>query len=81
MRLVKDFLAKSGVTTLEHPPYSPDLAAADFYLYPRLKSTLKGRPFYDTTGVIKNATDELNKAFTKWSPGMFPKNVRTLEEV
>jgi transposase len=30
--LIKEFLAKSNVTTLEHPPYSPDLAAADFYL-------------------------------------------------
>jgi len=39
--LVKDFLAKNNVTTLEHPPYSPDLAAADFYLFPGMKSALK----------------------------------------
>jgi hypothetical protein len=32
--LVKDFLATNNVTTLEHPPYSPDLAEADFYLIP-----------------------------------------------
>jgi transposase len=32
--LVKDFLAKNNVTTLEHPPYSPDLIPADFYLFP-----------------------------------------------
>jgi len=32
--LVKDFLAKNNVTTLEHPPYSPDLIRADFYLFP-----------------------------------------------
>jgi len=30
--LVKDFLAKNNVTTLEHPSYSPDLIPADFYL-------------------------------------------------
>jgi transposase len=35
--LVKDFLAKNNVTTLEHPPYSPDLALAYFCLSPRLK--------------------------------------------
>jgi histone-lysine N-methyltransferase SETMAR len=40
--LVKDFLAKNYVTKLEHPPYSPDLAPADFYLFSRLKSALKG---------------------------------------
>jgi len=39
--LVKDFLAKNNVTTLELPPYSPDLAPADFYLSPQLKSSLK----------------------------------------
>jgi hypothetical protein len=38
--LVKDFLAKNSVTTLEHPPYSPQLALADFYLFPWLKSAL-----------------------------------------
>jgi histone-lysine N-methyltransferase SETMAR len=33
-----DFFAKNNVTTLEHPPYSPDLAPADFYLFPPLNS-------------------------------------------
>ena len=28
--LVKDFLAKNNVTTLNHPPYYPDMAPADF---------------------------------------------------
>jgi transposase len=32
--LVKDFLAKNNVTTLEHPPYSPDFSPADFYPFP-----------------------------------------------
>ena len=32
--LVKDFLAEKNVTALEHPPYSPGLAAADFYPLP-----------------------------------------------
>jgi len=32
--LVKDFLAKDNVETLEHPPYSSDLAPADFYFFP-----------------------------------------------
>jgi len=56
--LVKDFLAKDNVTTPEHPPYSPDLDPAEFYLFTRLKSTLKGRRFNDATD-IKNATVKL----------------------
>jgi len=31
---VEDFLPNDDVTALEHPPYSPDLAAADFYRFP-----------------------------------------------
>jgi hypothetical protein len=30
--LVKDVLAKNNVTTMEHPPYSHDMAPAEFYL-------------------------------------------------
>ena len=43
--VVKDFLAKNNVTTPEHTPYPHDLASADFYLFPRMKLTLKGRRF------------------------------------
>ena len=59
--LVKDFLAKNNVTTLEHSPYSPQLAPADLYPFPRLKLALKGRRFCDVTGIIKNATEELKR--------------------
>jgi hypothetical protein len=59
--LVKGFLAKNSVTTLEHPTYYRDLAPADFYLFPGLKSSLKGWRFCDATGVIKNATEELKR--------------------
>ena len=57
--LVKDFLAKNNVATLEHPPHSPDLAPVDLFLFPQLKSVLKGRCFCDATDIIKNATEEL----------------------
>jgi len=52
--LVKDFLAKNKVTISEHPPHSPGLATADFYLFPRIKSATKGRVFCDATDIIKN---------------------------
>jgi transposase len=79
--LVKDFLTKYSVTTLEQPPYSPDFAAADLYLFPWLKSTMKVRRFYDATDIIKNATEELKKALAKWLPGMFPPPLQSLAEV
>jgi hypothetical protein len=54
--VVTDFLTKNCVTTLQNPPFSSELAAADFYLFPRLKSTINERRFCDAADVIKNAT-------------------------
>jgi len=39
---------------VEHPSYSPYLAQNDFWLFPKIKSTLKGRRFQDTDNVQKN---------------------------
>jgi transposase len=39
---VTKFLAKNNIRTLQHPPYSPDLAPADYFLFRRLKSDLAG---------------------------------------
>jgi len=36
-------LAYLGLQCLDHPPYSPDLAASDYHLYRGLKKQLKGR--------------------------------------
>jgi hypothetical protein len=53
------------VTTLEHPPYSPDQTSADFYLLPRLKSGLKERRFRIANDIIRNATEELKRLSRK----------------
>lgn len=36
-----------GFETVEHAPYSPDLAPMDFRVFPVVKSALKGRKFDD----------------------------------
>jgi transposase len=59
--LVKKFIAKNNMTILEYPLYSPDLVPADFYLFPLLKSALKGGRFCDFTDIIKNVTEELKR--------------------
>ena len=33
------------MTVLPHPPYSPDLAPAGFFLFPKLKRVLSGRKY------------------------------------
>jgi hypothetical protein len=42
------------------------MAPADFYLFRRLKSALKGRRLCNVTDINTNATEELKKAFSKW---------------
>ena len=56
---VKDFLANGSVKTSEHSQNSPDLVPAHFYLFPTLKSALKGWSYYDATDIITNAIEEL----------------------
>lgn len=53
--IVRRFLARNQVCTLNHPPYSPDLAPCDFSLFPKLKLKLKGR-FFNDISTIKTAT-------------------------
>ena len=52
--LVRDFLAKHATTVLPQPPYSPDLSPADFFLFPKLKSTLKDRCFESIEAIKTN---------------------------
>ena len=43
--VVQAFLAKNSMPLIRQAPYSPDLAPCDFWLFPKLKTTLKGRRF------------------------------------
>ena len=43
--LICSYLAKHQTSVVPHPPYSPDLIPADFFLFPKLKTTLKGCHF------------------------------------
>ena len=40
-----DLIAAKGWTVLPHPPYSPDLAPSDFFLFGPLKDNLRGQKF------------------------------------
>jgi transposase len=43
--LVSEFLTEHETTGVPQSPYSPDLAPAELFLFPRLKSALTGRRF------------------------------------
>jgi histone-lysine N-methyltransferase SETMAR len=69
---IKTYLHEQGVSVIRHPPYSPDLAPADFWLFGYLKRQLGS---YSDPKSLKQAvtkelhaipTDEYQKTFHRW---------------
>ena len=58
--MVKKFLANRNVAVLHHPPYSSDLAPADYFRFSELKVSLKGRQFQTVEEIQFAVTGELN---------------------
>ncbi|KZC13926.1 Histone-lysine N-methyltransferase SETMAR [Dufourea novaeangliae] len=42
-----------------HPPYSPDLAPANYFLFPKLKLAMKGTRFEDEEAIKRKVTTTL----------------------
>jgi len=53
--LIRSYLAKHQTSVVPYPPYSPDLTPADFFLFPKLKTTLKGRRLQTIEEIQENA--------------------------
>ena len=56
-RVVKQTMSELGIESLQHPPYSPDLAICDFFLFPTAKNYLRGKKY--------ESREELGAAITK----------------
>lgn len=70
----RQFCTRNEMTIVPHPPYSPDLAPCDFFLFPKMKIQLKGRRF-DTVEEIQQESQKVldglqekdfQGAFQKW---------------
>jgi hypothetical protein len=66
------------MAVIPHPPYSPDLAPCDFFLFPNMKLKLKGRRF-DTIDEIQAESErvlgtltekDFQEAFQIWRKGI-----------
>jgi len=68
----REFLAH--ITTFLHPPFSPDLAPCDFFLFPKMKLLLNGRRFDRLEDIQRESQNVLGKlreqdfqhAFQQW---------------
>ena len=72
----REFLAKNSITKMDHPPYLPDLVPSDFWLFPKLKNTLKGQRFADISYIQtqrENVTARYSgKRFSRRFPAVAP---------
>lgn len=63
-----------GFKTLAHPPYSPDLAPSDFFLFGTLKWMLSGKSFSNQEALLAQlgacmeeiSSDTFSKVYTEW---------------
>ena len=77
-RLTTNYLDEIDVGVLPHPPYSPDLAPCDFWLFPKIKNKISGRPFNRIQDLAKAVhselrgipTSEYRECFEKWKMRM-----------
>jgi hypothetical protein len=56
---VQQLLGTNNIPIVPHPPYSPDLAPSDLWLFPTLKMGLRGRRFPTLEDVKENADASL----------------------
>ena len=64
-----------NITTIDHPPYSSDLALCDFYLFPKVKNIMQGEHFV-AVNTIKRET-KLLKELTKKTGSIAFRNRRS----
>jgi [histone H3]-lysine36 N-dimethyltransferase SETMAR len=69
-----DFLKENQIHLVGHPPYSPDLAPCDFYLFPKVKESLRGIKFKSPDAALERylevledlSPDDWKKIFESW---------------
>jgi len=76
--LVQTFLVKHRITQVSQPPYSPDLAPCDFWLFSKLKLPLKWRRFQTANEIKENVMRQLMAIPKKDFSGCFEKCKGTL---
>jgi hypothetical protein len=58
--MTASFPADDNIARLQHPPYSPDLAPSDFYLFPTVKEKLKDIEMADEGDLSYRLQEPLN---------------------
>ena len=62
--VIFELLASRKIKTIDHPPYSPDLAPCDFWLFSGHKRSLRGNR-YSTKDEVEEAANEYFRSLKK----------------
>ena len=75
-RVAQASIRECGFEQLNHPPYSPDLAPSDYFLFRQMKSALRGRRFQHD--------DEIKAATEAWleaqSEDFYKRGIKSLKD-
>ena len=70
-----------GLKRAPHPPYSPDIAPSDFFLFGYIKNKMEGQSYESRKEVKKCITDILQQIPTDMLKRVFDEWERRLEQV
>jgi histone-lysine N-methyltransferase SETMAR len=76
---VQQTLAMSELVRMEHPPYSPDLAPCDFFLFGYVKNRLKGAVFSDQDELYNGVRQIISEVTTEIRTNVFSAWMTRLE--
>jgi histone-lysine N-methyltransferase SETMAR len=76
--LTSEYLDQMGIEVMPHPPYSPDIAPCDFWLFKKLKKHLRGKKFSSAEELEQTvlgffdtiSSQEWREVYNKWQERM-----------
>ncbi len=68
------FIGESDIEMVPHPPYSPNLALVDYFLFPHMKKQLRGRHFPN----LETLQAEVRRVLHQMDPQLFLKAMMDL---
>jgi transposase len=61
LKVIEQFMTENQIGRVPHPPYSPDLALSDFWLFGHVKTSLVGQAFDEPEQLLEAITEFLNE--------------------
>jgi transposase len=80
-KVVLDFVSQNGVRVAPHPPYSPDIAPSDFFLFGYLKHELRGSCFHIVEELLAGVRALLSQISPETLLGVFDEWIARCERV